>query len=138
MVNDRVDLAVLQDVDGVHVGNDDLPAPVIRNHWPGLTIGHTVRVDQDPPSAADHLSLGPYRSPASKSLEKEPCGAEGVHRVLSQVDRPLYVIGGLRPEDVPDLPTGIAGVCVIGSVWKQPDPVAAVQRWRRALDERTA
>ena len=137
MVNNRVDLAALHEVDGVHLGQDDLPVSEVKEQWPGLTVGRTLRVDEPAVPGADHFSLGPVFSPGSKTLDVKPCGIDGIGRVLDRIEQPLYVIGGLRPEHAFELPRALQGVAVVSSVWDERDPVRAVTAWRDALDVRS-
>ena len=131
LVNDRADLAVAIDADGVHVGSDDLPVPAVRRIvGPHALVGGTAR---DPDLArrlvdegADYLGVGPTFATASKTGLPDPIGVTGVAAVVAAVDVPVIAIAGITADRVEQvLATGAWGVAVIGAVVDAPDPHTA-------------
>jgi thiamine-phosphate pyrophosphorylase len=131
MVNDRADLAVALGADGVHVGADDLPVPVVRGIvGPAALVGGTAR---DPETAqrlvrdgADYLGVGPTYATTSKSGLPAPIGVEGVQAVVEAVDVPVVAISGITVDTVDEvLATGAWGIAVIGAIADSPDPHTA-------------
>lgn len=131
LVNDRVDLALAIDADGVHVGADDLPVPVVRRiAGPGALVGGTAR---DPDAArrlvhegASYLGVGPTFATASKVGLPDPIGVAGVAAVAAAVGVPVIAIAGITAERVEQvLAAGAWGVAVIGAVADSPDPHTA-------------
>lgn len=131
LVNDRADMAVAVDADGVHVGADDLPVRVVRRIvGPGALVGGTAR---DPEAGtrlvgegADYLGVGPTFATASKTGLPDPIGVAGVAAVVAAVDVPVIAIAGITAERVEEvLATGAWGVAVIGAVVDSPDPHTA-------------
>jgi thiamine-phosphate pyrophosphorylase len=131
LVNDRADLAVAVEADGVHVGADDLPVPVVRRIvGPDALVGGTAR---DPDVArrlvgegASYLGVGPTFATASKPGLPDPIGVTGVAAVVAAVDVPVIAIAGITAERVEEvLATGAWGVAVIGAVADSPDPHTA-------------
>lgn len=131
LVNDRADMAVAVDADGVHVGADDLPVRVVRRIvGPGALVGGTAR---DPEvgarlvgEGADYLGVGPTFATASKTGLPDPIGVAGVAAVVAAVDVPVIAIAGITAERVEEvLATGAWGVAVIGAVVDSPDPHTA-------------
>jgi thiamine-phosphate pyrophosphorylase len=131
LVNDRADLAVAIDADGVHVGADDLPVRVVRRIvGPGALVGGTAR---DPAGGqrlvgegADYLGVGPTFATVSKAGLPDPIGVAGVAAVVAAVDVPVIAIAGITADRVEDvLAAGAWGVAVIGAVADSPDPHTA-------------
>jgi thiamine-phosphate pyrophosphorylase len=131
LVNDRADLAVAVGADGVHVGADDLPVPVVRAIvGPAALVGGTAR---DPDTGrrlvaegAGYLGVGPTFATTSKMGLPEPIGLEGVRAVVEAVDVPVIAIAGITAATVDAvLATGAWGVAVIGAIADAPDPHSA-------------
>lgn len=131
LVNDRADLAVAVEADGVHVGADDLPVPVVRRIvGPDALVGGTAR---NPDlgrrlvgEGASYLGVGPTFATASKPGLPDPIGVAGVAAVVAAVDVPVIAIAGITAERVDEvLATGAWGVAVIGAVADSPDPHTA-------------
>ena len=131
LVNDRADLAVAVDADGVHVGADDLPVRVVRRIvGPGALVGGTAREpavgERLAAEGADYLGVGPTFATISKTGLPDPVGVPGVAAVVAAVDVPVIAIGGITAERVEEvLATGAWGVAVIGAVADSPDPHTA-------------
>ena len=131
LINDRADLAVAVDADGVHVGADDLPVPVVRRIvGRGALVGGTAR---DPDTArrlvgegASYLGVGPTFATTSKTGLPDPIGVAGVRAVVDAVDVPVIAIAGITADTVEAvMATGAWGVAVIGAVVDSPDPHTA-------------
>lgn len=143
LVDDRVDVAVAADADGVHLGADDLPVSVARalvdHHGRGRLVGGTAR---EPATAialaaegADYLGVGPCYPTASKSGLPAPGGPDRIAAVAAAVDVPVIAIGGVTAARVPELvAAGAHGVAVIGAVWDADDPGRATRELLHALD----
>ncbi|MSR23163.1 MAG: thiamine phosphate synthase [Gemmatimonadetes bacterium] len=138
-VNDRVDLALAAEADGVHLGPDDLPVAAVRRVVPeGFLIGYST---DDPEEArravrdgADYLGAGAVFSTASKADAGRAIGPEGITLVARSVAVPVVGIGGITPANVKLLSrTGAAGVAVIGAVMGAADPARAVRALLQAF-----
>lgn len=134
LVNDRLDVAMAAEADGVHVGPTDLPVRAVRRvAGPGFLIGYST---DDPNAAraaveegADYIGCGTVFPTTSKPDAGDAIGPDGLERVVRSVDVPVVGIGGVTPDRVAAvLATGAAGVAVIGAVMGAPDPGGAVRR----------
>lgn len=146
LVDDRVDVALAAGADGVHLGADDLPVPVVRDltagHRPRFLVGGTAR---EPATArrlvdegVDYLGVGPCFPTDSKTGLPEPGGPARVAAVAEAVDVPVVAIGGVTVAEVPALlDAGAHGVAVIGAVWRALDPATAVRDLLGALGGRS-
>ena len=134
IINDRVDLAVAIGADGVHLGQDDLPAraarPLLR---PGMTLGvstHSVaqaRAARD--DGADYVAVGSMFATVTKP-DFELVGPALVRSLRADIRVPLVAIGGITHENVAEvIRAGADGVAVISAVCAAPDPTAATRRF---------
>jgi thiamine-phosphate pyrophosphorylase len=134
VVNDRVDLAVAVGADGVHLGQDDLPArlarPLLR---PGMILGiSTHNVDQARTAqadGADYVAVGSMFATRSKA-EFELVGPELIRKLRGEIRVPLIGIGGITHDNVQQVVrAGADGVAVISAVVAAEDPRAAAARF---------
>jgi thiamine-phosphate pyrophosphorylase len=128
IMNDRVDVAVALDADGVHVGQDDLPAPAARRILgPGKVLG--VSTENGPQAAqaerdgADYVAIGPiYEARGSKGDAGPPIGVEPIRELRRHTRLPIVAIGGIKHASVADvIRAGAAGAAVISAVVSAED-----------------
>jgi thiamine-phosphate pyrophosphorylase len=126
LVNDRPDIALAAGAAGVHLGPDDLPVALARRVAPpGFIIGASVGSLDEAGAAveADYWGIGPWRATATKGDAGQALGAEGFRRLMAlSGGKPCLAIGGVRPEDVPEvLAAGGSGVAVISGILGEED-----------------
>ncbi|WP_231367315.1 thiamine phosphate synthase [Schaalia sp. ZJ405] len=137
LVNDRVDVylaakALGVPVAGVHVGQADLPARIVRqligdDAYLGLSVGteDEARVAREE-GAADHVGLSVLRTTSTKTDTPEVLGYQGCQRLAEIVGMPSCVIGGVQVDDVAPLArAGVNGVAVVSAICAADDPAAA-------------
>ena len=138
IVNDRVDLALVVDADGVHLGQDDLPPraarPLLRR---GMVLGVSTHSAEQARAAqaegADYIAVGSIFPTATKG-GFELVGAELVRRLRAEIRVPLIGIGGITPANTGAvIRAGADGVAVISAVCPAPDPEAASRRLLDAI-----
>jgi thiamine-phosphate pyrophosphorylase len=141
VVNDRVDLAVAVDADGVHLGDDDLPVGVARDQLGAdALVGRSVstvdgaeRAERD---GADYLGVGAIYRTGSKETDPEQTeiGLERVEAVCDAVSIPVVGIGGVTHERAGDVVgAGADGVAVVSEITAADDPEAATRRLVEAV-----
>lgn len=132
-VNDRLDVALALEADGVHLGPDDLPVAAARAVAPpGFLIGRSA---DDPEVArravaegADYIGCGTVYATTTKADAGEVIGLEGLGRVAAAVRVPVVGIGGITVARAAEVArTGAAGVAVVGAVMSAADPAGAVR-----------
>ena len=132
VINDRADLALAVEADGVHLGQDDLPVKHARRLLGrGKVIGlstHTARQVQDGASEdPDYVAFGPVFETHSKRTPEPVVGLEGLRSVRGLSHVPLFAIGGITLERLGSvMDAGANGVAVISSIWSAADPAEAV------------
>jgi thiamine-phosphate pyrophosphorylase len=133
VMNDRPDLAVLADADGVHVGQDELAARDARrivgpNRLVGVSTHALEQARQAVLAGADYIGVGPVFSSATKHFAELP-GVELVRAVMSEIRLPAFAIGGIGPTNVAQvLDAGATRIAVAGAVAGANDPCAAARR----------
>lgn len=133
LVNDRCDLALAVEADGVHLGQQDLPIEMARAILgAGKLIGVSTHTDAQVRAAAqagaDYLGFGPVFTPLSKRNHEPIVGIEGLRRIRGLTTLPVFAIGGITPDRVPALAeVGADGVAVISAIAQAADVTAAVR-----------
>ncbi len=141
IVNDRLDLALAADADGVHLGQDDLPPKAARARLgAGKILGvSTHSLEQAVRAAeegADYLGIGPIFPTATKSTGYEPVGCDAIRQLRSRIDLPLLAIGGITLINVGEvIRAGAAGVAVISAIIDDCDIARATQAFLAAIQE---
>ncbi|GJL57707.1 MAG: thiamine-phosphate synthase [Nitrospirales bacterium] len=122
IVNDRCDLAVAVEADGVHLGQGDLPLPLARtvvgqNMLIGVSTHNSEQVRLATAEGADYLGFGPIFSTRTKANHEPVVGIQGLAGVRSLTTLPIIAIGGIVPGSVPALRrAGANGVAVASAI----------------------
>jgi thiamine-phosphate pyrophosphorylase len=125
-MNDRADLALAADFDGVHVGQDDLSPESVRkiigpNRWLGVSTHNPEQVAEADQTSADYLAIGPVFSTSSKQNPDPVVGIEGVGRARQLTRKPLVAIGGItRANAASVIAAGADSVAVISDLVRDP------------------
>ena len=132
IVNDRPDIALMSQADGVHLGQDDLPAAEARRFvGPSMLLGlstHNLEQVAAANSApVDYIGFGPLFATNSKVKPDPVTGPEALKAALSISRHPVVAIGGLDLERIRRLKTRPHNVAVIRAVCDAPDPLLAMR-----------
>lgn len=126
IMNDRADLALAADFDGVHVGQDDLLPESVRKiigpeRWLGVSTHNPEQLAEADQTSADYLAIGPVFSTSSKEKPDPVIGLEGVRRARQLTRKPLVAIGGItRANAVSVIEAGADSVAVISDLLLHP------------------
>jgi len=141
-VDDRVDVALATDADGVQLGPDDTPISVAKEIAPNLLIGASVYSLEEAWNAeaqGAHFLGGGSVYPSSTKPDAKVIGLEGLRSIVKAVKIPVVAIGGITESNVLDvMETGVVGVAVISAVMGAPDVREATTRLRRLVDRALA
>ncbi len=137
IVNNRVDLALALDADGVHIGQRDLPAEQTRRligagKILGLSVSNRAQLDAVDPALVDYLGIGPVFPTISKSDAAPETGIENLAKLAAQTPLPVVAIGGINIARARAIrATGtVAGIAVISAICGAEDPEAAARDLR--------
>ena len=138
IINERVDVAQACDADGVQLGEDGLPVPVVRRLLgAGKLIGRSVHsveaAMQAESEGADFLVVGTIFTTGSHPGAK-PAGVELLGEVAQQVTVPFLGIGGITSDNVPEvMRAGASGAALISAILSAPDPQGAAAHIKRQM-----
>jgi thiamine-phosphate pyrophosphorylase len=142
IVNDRVDLALAAEADGVHLGQQDLPPADARLQMGlealiGLSTHAREEILSAASSEADYIAVGPvYATPTKPG--RPAVGSELVTFAAERARQPFFAVGGIDVSTLPPvLAAGARRIAVVRAITEADDPVAAVRQLREAL-RRTA
>jgi thiamine-phosphate pyrophosphorylase len=126
IMNDRADLCLAADFDGVHLGQDDLSPEgarrVIGNElWLGVSTHNPEQLSRADLSSADYLAIGPVFATFSKEKPDPVVGLEGVRKARSLTRKPLVAIGGITRANCRSvIDAGADAVAVISDLLREP------------------
>ncbi len=133
LVNDRCDLALAVDADGVHLGQEDLPLRMARaimgaGKLIGISTHNDAQVTAASQAGADYLGFGPIFPPGSKRDHDPVVGIDGLRRIRRLTSLPVFAIGGIAIDHVRSIiEAGADGVAIISAI-AQANDVPAVTR----------
>lgn len=145
LVNDRVDVALAAGADGVHVGQDDMPAAEARrllgpNAIIGLSVKTIAQAEAAPLEALDYVCVGGVFVTTSKDNVAAPIGLAGLKTILAvlRARAPEFPVGAIAGIDETNagavVAAGADGVAVISALSLAPDPAVAARRLRGIVD----
>ena len=143
IVNDRLDVAIAAEADGVHLGQDDFPIPMARELLgEGRIIGGSAATLDEGrkclSEGADYVGFGPVYPTSSKDDAGPVSGIDILKQVVEIIPLPIIAIGGVGAENIPDvMRTGAHGIAVISAVCCQDDPEKATRSLYQALNKGT-
>ncbi|MCX7788045.1 MAG: thiamine phosphate synthase, partial [Spirochaetes bacterium] len=140
LINDRADVALATEADGVHIGQSDMPYPLARKLLgPHAIIGLSVETYdellQTEAFDVDYLGIGPVFPTATKTDHKGNFwGIEGLKWAREHSHHRLIAIGGINETNASDIAkTGMDGIAVVSAIVSAPDPKEAAFRLRRVF-----
>lgn len=146
IINDRLDICLAADADGVHLGQDDLspqaarnifdqiqlPVEIGQNRMIGFSTHNLAQVEAADAMPVDYIAVGPVFATASKANPDPVIGLDGVRRARAATTKPLVAIGGItRKNCLQALEAGADGVAVISDLLGSP--VKALEEFMRIL-----
>lgn len=140
LINDNVDLALDIGADGVHVGQEDMEAGLVRQKLgPGKILGVSAHSPEEALRAqaagADYLGAGAVFHTGTKS-NVPTLSYDTLRDICAAVKIPVVAIGGISEGNILQLKgTGIAGAAVVSALFGQPDIQAAAQHMRKLAEE---
>lgn len=130
IINDRIDIALALDADGVHLGQSDMPADIARSLLgPGRIIGLSVEepahLSPRETSSVDYLGVSPIFLTPTKTDLSTAWGIEGLRKARAMTDLPLVAIGSIKQENAREVITaGADCVAVVTAITAAEDPEA--------------
>ena len=141
IVNDRVDVALAVDADGVHVGQDDMPASLARklighDKILGVSAENVKQARAAIADGADYVGAGAIFATATKSDAGEPIGIAGLMKIARISTIPIVGIAGINATNAASvIRAGAAGVAVVSAIVSADDVERAARELRRVVDK---
>ncbi|GAB4815842.1 hypothetical protein N2152v2_002888 [Parachlorella kessleri] len=142
LINDRVDVALAVDADGVHVGQNDIAAALVRRMiGPDKLLGVSVKTVEEALKAeadgADYLGAGAVYPTGTK--ESDVIGLDTLAQICKAVRIPVVSIGGIKASNASDaIAAGAAGAAVVSGIFAAENPADAAREIRQIVDEALA
>lgn len=140
IINDRLDIALAAGVDGLHLGQSDLPLVEARRLMGpdaliGLSVENTGEARRALGEGADYLGVGPVFATTTKDIDA-PIGLAALERCCAAVDIPCVAIGGIGEHNLAQIKNaGADGVAVVSALMGASDIRSAARRMRRLWTE---
>jgi len=143
-LNDRLDIALLADADGMHVGQKDLPAEEIRKLAPDILIGHSCNTEEQTKilgkavkqniSAVSYYNIGPLFETGTKEGLHTFLGADGIVTFSQHCSLPFTVMGGIKLHHLDAiLAAGAKRVAVVTAISQAEDMAAETAIWQQRI-----
>jgi len=133
IINDYPDIALKAGADGVHLGQNDMPAAVVRKKAPAILIGLSTHNQQEiinaQSSGADYINVGPVFETATKETNVTPVGTALIEFAAHYGGLPFSVMGGIKAENIPAVcRAGARKVAVVSALTKASDISAETKK----------
>ena len=135
LINDRIDIAIAVDSEGVHIGQDDMPADIARriigeDKILGVSASTVEEAKKAQEDGADYIGSGAVFPTATKD-DADSVSKEELKEIVDSIDIPVVAIGGITLENAESLKdTGIAGFSVVSAIMSADNPKEASQKLR--------
>jgi len=141
IINDRTDIALAVEADGIHLGVNSMPVAVVRRllgrdkmiGYSAHTIGEALTAQTD---GADFVTFSPVYPTPSKASYGEPCGVKKLAEAACALEIPVIGLGGISPANITEaLSANIRGIAVISAVLAAADPRVAAVSLLKKIEE---
>ncbi len=128
IINDRVDIALAVDADGVHLGWQSLGIEIVRKmigqyKLIGFSAHNLKEAENAENSGADYVTISPIFDTAHKDYFIEPLGTEKIGKIKEEIDIPVIALGGINENNVNGvLENGADGIAVISAILQSENP----------------
>ena len=122
IINDRVDVALASDADGVHIGQSDMPYAMARRILGpekiiGLSVENFAQIEEANSLDVDYIGVSPVFATPTKTNTAAPFGLEGLRRAVEMSVHPTVAIGGMNASTAADvISTGTDGIAVVSAI----------------------
>lgn len=141
IINDRLDIAIASDADGLHIGQSDMPYEVVRkilgkDKIIGLSVETVEQAREANMLDVDYIGLSPVFSTNTKTDINTPLELEGIKEIASFTKHKTVAIGGINKTNTGDIiKSGADGIAIVSAIVSNKDPKAASEELRRLVTE---
>jgi thiamine-phosphate pyrophosphorylase len=140
IINDRVDIALAVNADGVHLGQEDLPCEVARRLLGekkiiGVTVHNLREALTAEKASADYLGVSPIFATSTKSDAGTPCGLETLREIRAHCKIPIVAIGGINLQNARDvIEAGADMICAISATLTKENVAEEIGEFQRRFE----
>ncbi|NOZ84028.1 MAG: thiamine phosphate synthase [Epsilonproteobacteria bacterium] len=132
IINDRADIALLSEADGVHIGQEDLSIDDVRKIDSNLLVGVSTHnkneIDTAIKTGADYINIGPIFSTQTKAVSQQSLGIEYLKFVSQKINIPFSVMGGIKLDNIEQIVAAGARICAaVTAITQNVDPGKTVK-----------
>lgn len=141
IINDRVDIALAVDADGVHVGQDDMPYEVVRSlvgpdKLIGLSVNNMIELWAALDDKPDYLGVAAVFATNTKLDTSNLLGLDGLREICTSTSLPTFAIGGINATNIGQImQAGATGAAVVSAICGQPSPFEATRELLQLISE---
>ena len=142
IINDRIDVALASDADGVHIGQNDMEYSIARkllgkDKIIGLSVENMEQIAEANHLGVDYIGISPVFSTPTKTDTSQPFGLEGLRRAVTLSVHPTVGIGGMNTETIGDVMLcGADGVAVVSAIMASETPGESARLLKRQTEPR--
>lgn len=139
IINDRVDVALAADVDGVHIGQSDMPYAMARrllgpDRIIGLSVESFEQIEEANKMDVDYIGISPVFATSTKTDTAAPFGLEGLRKAVRMSAHPTVGIGGMNERTAYDvMRCGTDGIAVVSAIVSADEPKESAKRLRQII-----
>ena len=143
IINDRVDVALAVNADGVHLGQSDMPAQMARaligpNKLLGLSIENEQQLHEANQLPLDYIGLSAIFATPTKTNTLKQWGIEGLQKAINVSRFPIVAIGGINQSNLDQIiKTGVDGVALVSAICHADDPKSATTALLKQIQSAT-
>ena len=140
IINDRIDVALASDADGVHIGQSDMPYGLARrilgpDRIIGLSVENLAQVEEADSLDVDYIGVSPVFATPTKTDTAAPFGIQGLRRAVEMSVHPTVAIGGMNARTAAEvMGTGTDGIAVVSAIVGAPSPREAAAELYNIMD----
>jgi thiamine-phosphate pyrophosphorylase len=136
IINDRLDIMLAVDADGIHIGQNDLPLNIVRavagnDKILGCTVSSIEEAIQAETEGADYLGAGPVYHTGTKKYDTKPIGVEVLAKIKKSTNIPVVAIAGINETNAGEIKkAGVDGIAVVSAILGKKDKASASRELR--------
>lgn len=140
IINDRLDIVLAANADGLHIGQSDMPYDLARrilgyDKIIGLSVENIKQAREANELSVDYIGISPVFGTQTKTDTARPFGLDGVREVASFTNHPTVAIGGVNAGNTLDIiGAGANGIAVVSAICSAESPMKAAMRLRKQVD----
>lgn len=141
IINDRVDVALAVEADGIHVGQNDMPVELVRKlvgdkMFIGLSVETWEDVEKSRTLPVDYLGISPVFSTPTKTDTKGEWGLEGIKKIRAVTNLPLVAIGGINKSNAAEVTrAGADSIAVVSAICASENPKQAAKELHELFEK---